>query len=72
MALGLDAAGLRVNVHGGDADLGEPYSDELAANEWAATLWDQRICSPAELRADRADGLELTIEFAVDGSVWPA
>jgi hypothetical protein len=50
-----------------DDDPGEPLSDELPADDWAAQPGDLTVCWLAKPWPNRADPLELTLKFAVDG-----
>ena len=59
-------------MDGVDDEPGEPFFDELPADDWAAELGDRWVCWLAELWSDRADQLERTCNFAVDGGDLPA
>jgi hypothetical protein len=67
-----DNAGLPVELEAVAEDRCEPSLDELPADDWAEQLRDRWVCRVAELWAERADGLELTLEFAVDAGDLPA
>ena len=55
----LDDAGLPVEVDGVDEEPGEPFFDQLPAEDWAALLGGRSVCWLAEPCADRADEPEL-------------
>ncbi len=68
----VDDAGLPVELDAVDEDPGEPFFDELPVDDWTAQLGDLTVCWLAEPCADRADQLEQTQQFQVDGASWPA
>ena len=65
--LNLGDAGLPVGLDAVDEDPGEPLFDGLPDDDWTAYLGDLRGCWVAKPCAHRADQVQLTLEFAVDG-----